>query len=141
MRKLLTGFENDQRASYPLGVMLARNIIDQAAHDAALHYAHVFQKATGRWQSHEGGISLGTGSKDAEAMKEWHRLVTKLLSHSRSIKDAVDNLSIFNRFPRWLIRICLSEPLTMSDAKHLEQVKAAIADLQKEGVDGVKKAA
>ncbi len=145
MRKMLVGHENDQRASYPLGVMLARNIITQAEHDAAVHYAHVVQKATGRWQSNEGGISLDPDSEAAakstlKAELAWKEYAAKLLAQGRQIKDAIDNLAIYSRFPRWLIRLCLNEPLSPSDAAHVKKIVAGIASMQK-GVDGIRQAA
>jgi len=146
MRKQLVGHENDQRASYPLGVMLARNLLTQSEHDAALHYAHVFQKATGRWQSNEGGVSLGVDSNEgrdaaAKAARDWKAMADKLLAHGRQIKDAVDNLAIYSRFPGWLISLCVGSPVTISENKHMKEVVAAISSLQKEAVDGARRAA
>jgi hypothetical protein len=104
-RAALVGPTGDPvRAEYPLGVLLERGIIDEEMHTAGLRYA-------GRARAMLPRVNLRQAStprlmtNEAEATKEskWRHSCEALLDIGRAAKDAVDNLCVYERAPRWLL--------------------------------------
>ena len=104
-RIALVGSPIDPRAEYPLGVLLARGIIDQAMHDAGLKYGGAVRAHVGRT-----GYRQAKGEQfindDAAAAIEtsWRSCCAALLNLGRRAKDAVDNAVVYERLPGWLMR-------------------------------------
>jgi len=140
-RMILTGTTNDQRASYPLGILLAHKVIDQQQHNDALHYAHTLQMATGRWQHHEGGRAGGYGEGSVPAHQEWQKLAKRLLSLGRRYKDAMDNVAVFERLPSWAWALIQKRMPSKSEVAAQKDFVRACDALAGMAVDRVSKAA
>ena len=93
-------------ASYPLGVLLARRIINQDHHDAAIYYAYIRGRVLGK--AHPGpavnGVyDPGVDDRAQEVIEPlWRDACAALMGVSRRAKDAVDNMAYYQRFPAFL---------------------------------------
>lgn len=86
-------------ASYPLGVLLARGIIDQGQHDAGQRYAYYYGRMFGRTVPGVSDNWHEDSEQTAAIIEEKYREASALLmSQSRQIKDAVENAAVFHRF-------------------------------------------
>lgn len=100
---------DENKTSYPLGVMLANSVIDEAQHQAGCRYAFlhmaVFGRrsyATLRWD----GLALGRGEDPDDAWLA--RLEANLrdadgIFASRKQHDLVVGLCVFERLPRCML--------------------------------------
>lgn len=90
-------------ASYPLGVLLAREIIDRDMHDAGIYYAYLRGRVLGK--AHPGPAIAGvynpvTDDAAQEVIEPlWRDACRVLQGVSRKAKDAVDNVAYYQRFP------------------------------------------
>jgi len=117
-RRILVGAEHvrDQRASYPLGVLLLRGMLDQAQHDAGLRFAGLYIAVFGRERvrSHlerviyglRGGLEREDPAwekRQAELKDELDATTTTLLSLStRRPYQVLVNLAVFERPMRFM---------------------------------------
>lgn len=110
-RLALVGAADATLAHYPLGVAMARGIINQEQHDAGLNYARVYTLAMDglpeRLQPSLARFLPAGGGEIPESVQiaSTRRFVAcslALLGMSRKHKDIVDNLCVFNRWPGWL---------------------------------------
>jgi len=94
---------DEQRGAYPLGALWAREFIDQSRHDAGVKYAELYGRVFGRTTP---GTSDGSPELSEAAMEKCERdyweAANLLASHSRAIKDAVDNAAVYSRYPSML---------------------------------------
>jgi len=95
---------NPQLGHYPLGALWGRGLITQAMHDAGLKYAALYGRVFGRTTpgTSEGGSFDLSDAAMEKCEREWREAANLLSSHSRQIKDAVDNACVYQRYPRIL---------------------------------------
>jgi len=93
-------------AGYPLGVLLARGLIDRDQHDAGVYYAYLAGRILGK--IHPGPVGNGYynphGDDAAQEIIEplWRDACKSLMGVSRRAKDAVDNVAVYQRLPAFL---------------------------------------
>lgn len=92
-------------SSYPLGVLMARKVINIDMHNAGEAYARGYARFSGRYR--DCGLEPdGTGGEPdpetVEAEREKHlKACAALTSISRRAKSCVDDVAVFRRLPRW----------------------------------------
>lgn len=89
---------------YPLGILLARGRIDRDQHQAGCMYAYLYGKAVGRTVELGTGEPVGGEMDEETASKLRARYLdckNLLLRHGRRVADAVDNVAVYRRLPRW----------------------------------------
>ena len=96
-RLALVGSIQDQRAEYPLGVLLARGTITQNQHDAGQRYARLWGKCVGNPLTRGGHGYADPLDEEAQAAVEarW-REVARLLRHTQC-KPVVDTVCVYER--------------------------------------------
>jgi len=93
---LTEGHENPALASYPLGVLLARGVINQDQHNAGVQYATAFWKAFGK--PFAKAVNLTGLSGHGEPDGDVGRLHAAQGSFpSRHCRDVVENVSVYER--------------------------------------------
>jgi len=94
---------NAQRGAYPLGALLERGFIDHSMHDAGVRYAELYGRVFGRTTpgTSDGGPELSEAAMEKCELDYWDA-ANLLASHSRAIKDAVENAAVFSRYPSML---------------------------------------
>lgn len=110
-RIALVGAADVTLAGYPLGVMLARELIDQQKHDAGLGYGRAYRIAIERPTLPPiSPMTRRIAGKPSEvpedvwlkAVGHWRACAAALIGDGRKTKDLVDNLVVFQRWPLWL---------------------------------------
>ena len=109
---------NDPTKAYsPAAAMLARGLLNQDQFSAAERYSWLYARALGaRTPAAESYPALvGPGCcgavpacKDCTPAKieaKWRDAVNALSKHPRKVKDAVENVAIFWRWPRWFVEL------------------------------------
>lgn len=90
-------------SEYPLGVLMARGIINADQHQAGQKFAALYAKATGRMA--ELGFDPGQGDLDEESQerieKQYVECREMLVRNSRRAFDSVVNICVYRRTPRW----------------------------------------
>lgn len=111
-RLMMVGPGDPALAHYPLGIALARHVITDDQHQAGLAYALAFAVAIGRPASGAGRALSRYLAEDGRQLSEearvrltaaWRAYGDALLRRSRSLKDVVDNVAVFERTPTWLV--------------------------------------
>lgn len=96
------------KASYALGVLLDRGVIDQDLHNAGVLYARLYAFFTGRYR--EVGVEPSTegltvDEKHAEVIEGRYRSAARLLDGQRArCKQAVDRVAVFGEVPGWVAK-------------------------------------
>ncbi len=103
-RAALVGDAKSELASYPLGVLLARQIISQDQHNAGCDYARLYRLVIGRTSSGSTGGSEATDEDVERAQSQFDVLRKALVAAGRRQQDAVVNVAVFERLPGWLVR-------------------------------------
>jgi hypothetical protein len=98
-RRALVGDANPQLASYPLGVLLARKLIDQDQHNAGLRYAQLCRVMLNVGPREPSLGYLPSDERDARTEREW-RLCTSSLERAGQIaKWSVDTICVYEQVP------------------------------------------
>jgi hypothetical protein len=96
---------------YPLGLLLARAVVDRAQHDSGCQYAYLYQRAVGRthlscaflYRAIMGEHGFYPEPPDEAAQARLERLYrtgkNRLLAAGRRICDATENVVVFQRTP------------------------------------------
>ena len=105
-RFALVGAAQSELASYPLGILLARQIISQDQHNAGCDYARLYRLVIGRTSSNSTGGSEATDEDVERAQNQFDVLRKALVAAGRRQQDAVANVAVFERLPGWLVRAC-----------------------------------
>lgn len=99
----------DQRHSYPLGVLFMAGDITEDQHQAGCWYAWLYGFTCGRvttaavdWNHQPGGNREGWPDGLTGRFEEYFKRVAGDLATDRRAKDAVDNLVVYGRAPRWM---------------------------------------
>jgi len=98
---------------YPLGMLLARHLISGEQHEAGCYYAYLYGRTIGTGQVTCGFLyqqvaSMWIGSEDISEATEARieslfRLgKNRLLAAGRRLCDAVENVAVFGRCPRFM---------------------------------------
>jgi hypothetical protein len=112
-RLALVGLNDPALAEYPLGIMLARELISGEEHEAGCYYAMLYARAVARTNlscAHlyrrmlaESGRSTGLDDKSQEHIERLFRQgKNRLLAASRLVTEATENLVVFGRPARFL---------------------------------------
>jgi hypothetical protein len=95
-------------SEYPLGILLARSIIDHEQHNSAIYYAWLYGQALGRKctistsdATRGGDVELPNEEKIEAAFR---KCKNAMLAVGRRACDALENIAVFNREPYWLKR-------------------------------------
>lgn len=97
---------DDTLSTTPLDVLKARGIISDEAHGAACYFAALRKMVFGK--AHPGAIDLTAISgmpnefDRADAESKYREACTWMKQQSRASLDAVENLVIHERWPRWM---------------------------------------
>lgn len=139
-RAVLVGKDSAQElAAYPMGVLLAQGVVSQDEHNAAMHYAWLYGRNFGRtvakqcdWLGLDVGrydtSDLGKYAKELE--REWRRAKDAMLAKGRRVSDAVENMTVFDRWPRWLKRdLGYVHHVRLSDAAERKALQEGVAIL------------
>ncbi len=96
-RIALVGNDQDPLASYPLGVLLARDLITQQQHDAGRRYAWLRGVSLGNplTRNEPGHASPLSDSEQADIEREWRRAAHVLRQACR--KTIVDTVCVYER--------------------------------------------
>lgn len=100
-------------AEYPLGLLLARGLVNREQHEAGCYYAFLYGRAIGRTQVNCSYLfgALAGGYADRHDLTEgdlvkleslFRRGKNRLLAAGRRVCDATENLVVFSRMPRFL---------------------------------------
>lgn len=99
----------DQMHSYPLGVLFLAGDITEDQHQAGCWYAWLYGFVCGRttpaamdWNHQPGGNRDGWPDGLTGRLEEYFRIAADALARDRRAKDAVDNLVVYCRTPRWM---------------------------------------
>lgn len=113
-RARLAGPGDPSLAEYPLGILLARGLIGPDQHEAGCYYGFLYGRAVGRTRlscaaiyerlASESRGDMAPANEDEERRRqELFRLgKNRLLAAGRRVCDAVENLVVFSRAPRFL---------------------------------------
>ena len=114
-RSALVGAGDPVLAEYPLGIMLARDLISAEEHEAGCYYATLYAKAVARTSlscAHiyrrmlaESGRAQELDDKSQEHIERLFRHgKNRLLAAGRRVSEATENLAVFGRSARFLDR-------------------------------------
>lgn len=99
----------DQRASYPLGILFLAGDISEEQHQAGCWYAWLYGFVCGRtspaaidWNAQPGGNRDSWETGLTAKLEGYFKLAGGALAKDRRAKDAVDNLVVYSRHPRWM---------------------------------------
>ena len=112
-RSALVGLNDPALAEYPLGIMLARELITGEEHEAGCYYAMLYAKAVARTSlscAHiyrrmlaESGRSTALDDKSQEHIERLFRQgKNRLLAAGRRVSEATENLAVFGRHAHFL---------------------------------------
>lgn len=141
MRIALVGNAQDQRASRPLGVLEARGFLTAEQVAVADNYASLYRAAIGRKANGDRGV----GGMDDDRLER----MTQAYNASRSaliriggsrVKDALENVAIYERVPNFLLVVLGKRPPRPSDATEWKNLLTAI-EILSEGLNGQRRAA
>jgi hypothetical protein len=94
-------------AEYPLGCLLARQIISQDMHNAGMRYSELAGKVLGRTKPKRAGVGRFSELSDhAEQVVErrWREGCEVLINAGgRACKYEVDDVVVYERWPTWLV--------------------------------------
>jgi hypothetical protein len=122
-----------------LGVMLANKRITRSEYDAGCRYAWLFGVLFGK--TGPAGSRYGEqagGGKDhdekwlADRTAEYRAVAARLLTLGRRHKEAVDNVCIYDRWPKWAaaaVRVAKPSTIRASDLEKRREFEAAIIEL------------
>lgn len=107
-RRALIGEGALELAEYPLGVMLARGIIDQEQHNGGVYYAWLYGRVIGRTKV-KGVLGDNFGEPEdgpfqAKIQASFRECKDAILRAGRRATDAFENVAVFEREPYWLKR-------------------------------------
>lgn len=100
-------------AEYPLGLLLARGLVNREQHEAGCYYAFLYGRTIGRTQVNcsymFGAQAAGYADRHDLTEVELARIQSRfregknrLLAAGRRVCDATENLVVFSRMPRFL---------------------------------------
>lgn len=108
-RRMLAGNGNPEKAWNALGVLRERGLITQAQHDAGWNYAQLRRRHIGRPEARTPGNEPmgqgrdGTDPRERELEEAFNEARAILLASGRRAFDAVQNVAVFDRIPRWAL--------------------------------------
>ena len=117
----LVGQGDLTKSDHVLGILLERGIITQGQYRAGQRYKYLMRVGVDR-----GALAPGDGNSatmltadersmaEAKITQRWHEATDVLLRAGRRAKDAVENVAVFDRMPRWTRRM-IGQP----DGPHL----------------------
>lgn len=101
---------NPEKAWNALGVLRERGIIAQLQHDAGARYAGLRARCIGRADVRipgndpaGSGASDGTDPREVALHREFNDMRDDLRRAGRRAFDAVQNVAVFDRLPRWAL--------------------------------------
>jgi hypothetical protein len=104
------------KAESPAGTMLVRGLISVEQYGAVERFAWLYSAMFGNMLPTSEHEAHGTGApccgvippcKDCSTAKleaKWRQASAALDRHPRAVRDAVANVAVFKRWPRWLLR-------------------------------------
>jgi hypothetical protein len=113
-RERLVGSGDPAAAESPLGLMLARGLIDREQHDSARTYASLYRQTVGRTHltcdpqyrqllGEAGRVSGERGEPEQAALEgRFRQGKNRLLAAGRRVCEATENLAVFGVPPRFL---------------------------------------
>lgn len=115
-RLILTGSLTDQRNDRPLGVMEARGYLTRDQVVLCDRFAELARIALGKRMNGDRGALGGLDdARMAEATLRYNLQRNALLGAGRPVLDAIQNLAIYERWPRWLLSDINGWRVRMSD--------------------------
>lgn len=125
----------DQRHSYPLGVLFLAGDITEDQHQAGCWYAWLYGFMCGRttvaavdWDHQPGGSRDSWPDGLTARLEEYFRTAAGALAKDRRAKEAVDNLIVYSRAPRWM-QPRMPSPSDLRDAQAFHRGLALVAEM------------
>lgn len=119
-------------AAYPLGILLARGLVDRDMHDMGCRYAGWMARALGRRPNHTaagGGGEMDSEEIGGRTIEEvvglWRDAAAILKAVSRQSYDAVTNIAFYERAPDWA---------KLHEWHHLKPVQRGLTALVQSGI-------
>ncbi len=133
-RRILAGKGNPDLTSYPLGVLLNAGTIDDQRHQAGCKFAWLYRVVIGRTSiaavNWDGIMRGGDGPDDArlaEYEKKLEHVSHAVKAISRQHYDALLNVAVFERTPRWMLPGHFRTEGDVMDSRRFSEALVAVA--------------
>jgi len=102
-RAVLAGGGDPRLTEYPLGLLLAREFINDEQHNAGLHYAGLYRACIGGGKLRQPvGPRDMSPEADLAVQGRFEEATGALLDAGKRAKAQVDNVAVFEFFPQWI---------------------------------------
>ncbi len=145
--------KNPALAAYPLGIMLANEVISHQQHEAGCYYAYVYGRVFGRTSIvhhmavllKERGAAIGDADDERalQILEDHYREGSTAIEscpRGRRMMELIENAVVYQRIPRWLMPVA-PRPSDFTDAKLTIQALQCLVDVYRDGKKALDNAA